>query len=69
MPTEPNWDPTTVIWLKSGASADAGNCVEVAYSPSCVLVRDSGSPSGTILEFTPGQWRVFMRLIKDDRQS
>jgi len=66
MATEPNREPA-LTWLKSSTSADAGNCVEVAYSESCVLVRDSGDRSGTILEISPGQWRRFVRRIKDGK--
>lgn len=55
------------IWRKSSASADAGNCVEVACADSSVLVRDSYDQSGTMLEFTPTLWRSFVRQIRGDR--
>lgn len=55
------------IWRKSSASADAGNCVEVACADSSVLVRDSYDQSGTMLEFTPTLWRSFVRQIRRDQ--
>jgi hypothetical protein len=55
------------IWRKSSASADAGNCVEVACADSSVLVRDSYDQSGTMLEFTPTLWRSFVRQIRGDQ--
>jgi hypothetical protein len=56
-------------WRKSSASADAGNCVEVACANSCVLVRDSYDQSGTRLEFTPALWRSFVRQIRGDQNA
>jgi hypothetical protein len=56
-----------LIWQKSSASADGGNCVEVARSQSSVLVRDSGARSAAILAFSPAQWHLFVRLIKDGK--
>jgi Domain of unknown function (DUF397) len=55
------------IWRKSSASADAGNCVEVACADTSVRVRDSYDQSGTMLEFTPTLWRSFMRQIRRDQ--
>lgn len=55
------------VWRKSSASADAGNCVEIASADSSVLVRDSYDQSGTMLEFTSTQWRSFMRRIRATR--
>jgi uncharacterized protein DUF397 len=55
---------STLIWRKSSASADGGNCVEVAKLGMSVLVRDSDSQAGTMLEFRQAQWRGFMGRIK-----
>jgi Domain of unknown function (DUF397) len=57
------------IWRKSSASADGGNCVEVACAHSSVLVRDSQDQSGTVLEFTPALWRSFVRQIRGDQRT
>jgi Domain of unknown function (DUF397) len=57
------------IWRKSSASADGGNCVEVACAHSFVLVRDSQDRSGTMLEFTPTRWRSFVRQIRDEQRT
>lgn len=53
-----------LVWRKSSASADAGNCVEVACADSFVMIRDSYDQSGTMLEFTPTPWRSFVRQIR-----
>jgi hypothetical protein len=45
MPTQPA-QHSTLNWRKSSASADAGECVEVATSGRSVLVRDSHDQSG-----------------------
>ncbi len=65
MATRPNRD-TAHFWLKSTASADGGNCVEVARSESYVLVRDSSNQSGTVLKFSPAQWHGFVRRLKNE---
>jgi hypothetical protein len=57
------------VWRKSSASADAGNCVEVACADSSVLVRDSYDQSGTMLEFSSTLWRRFMRQIRGDQNA
>ena len=68
MATPPDRD-SVLIWQKSRASADGGNCVEVARSKSSVLVRDSRARSGAILAFSPPQWHLFVRLIKNGKIS
>jgi hypothetical protein len=62
MTGQPN-RPLAPIWRKSSASAGGGECVEVASWKTSVLVRDSDYQSGTVLEFTQGQWRSFVRRI------
>jgi Domain of unknown function (DUF397) len=66
MATPPDRD-SILIWQKSRASADGGNCVEVARSKSSVLVRDSSARAGAILAFSPAQWQLFVRLIKNGK--
>jgi Domain of unknown function (DUF397) len=66
MPADPA--PFSALeWRKSRASADSGNCVEVAIRGASVLVRDSrGQPDG-VLEVTSGRWREFVGGIRDGR--
>jgi Domain of unknown function (DUF397) len=66
MAIQPDRDPTRV-WHKSSASGGSGNCVEIACSESSVLVRDSGDGTEAILEFSPEQWRGFVRRIKNGK--
>lgn len=48
-------------FLKSTFSASGGgNCVEVAFGPADVYVRDSKDPDGPILTFTPAEWSAFI---------
>lgn len=63
----PSDGQSVFVWRKSSASADAGNCVEVACADSSVLVRDSYDQSGTMLEFTLPLWRSFVRQIRGDQ--
>jgi hypothetical protein len=51
-------------WRKSSASADVGQCVEVATNlPDVIAVRDSKNPQGPALIFTPGEWKAFLRGV------
>ncbi|MDA0634404.1 DUF397 domain-containing protein [Nonomuraea sp. MCN248] len=53
-------------WRKAAASADVGQCVEVATNlPGVVAVRDSKNPHGPALIFTPGEWRAFVGGVRD----
>ena len=46
---------------KSTFSASGGaNCVEVAFGPQDVHVRDSKDPDGPKLTFTPAEWSAFV---------
>ncbi|MEU8514759.1 DUF397 domain-containing protein [Kitasatospora sp. NPDC048722] len=48
-------------WFKSSYSTtDGGECVEVAASPSAVLVRDSKDKTGPALSFSPAAWAAFV---------
>jgi Domain of unknown function (DUF397) len=66
MDTQPE-KQSVATWRKSSASADGGNCVEVASANSAVLVRDTQDRSGTVLEFTPTLWRGLVRRIRGNR--
>jgi hypothetical protein len=50
-----------VFWRKSGRSHATGNCVEVAgLEDGAVGVRDSKNPRGSVLRFTPEEWKKFL---------
>jgi hypothetical protein len=69
MPDRPS-PHSPLVWRKSSATADQGNCVEIAcdvgIAPegSSVLVRDSRDPSGAVLAFSPGDWSAFLRRVR-----
>jgi len=53
-------------WRKSSySSSNGGQCVEVARNlPSVVAVRDSKTPEGPVLVFTPAAWQSFAAGVK-----
>lgn len=58
----------TVVWRKSTRSASGGNeCVEVAFGPAAVLIRDSKDPTGGHLRVDPIAWTDFVRGVKEGR--
>ncbi|MFG1702461.1 DUF397 domain-containing protein [Nonomuraea sp. M3C6] len=54
-------------WIKSSYSgSNGGNCVEVAeLSGGRRGIRNSKSPTGPALIFTPGEWNAFIDGVKD----
>ena len=53
---------TLTTWRKSSFSSEPeGACVEVAFAPAKVGVRDSKNTSGPTLAFDPRAWRAFTR--------
>jgi hypothetical protein len=59
-----NLDQT--VWRKAKASADTGQCVEVAANlQGIIAVRDSKNPAGAVLKFTPAEWSAFIGGVKD----
>ncbi|MGI5371491.1 DUF397 domain-containing protein [Streptomyces iakyrus] len=53
-----------VRWLRSSYSTGANNCVETARPDAppwagLLAVRDSKTPSGPALLFSPGSWAAF----------
>jgi hypothetical protein len=50
-------------WRKASFCA-SGECVEVAQQNGMIVVRDSKEPSGWKLNYTPEEWRTFVRGIK-----
>ncbi|WP_083864708.1 DUF397 domain-containing protein [Nocardia brevicatena] len=56
-----NVDLSSASWYKSSHSAGGNECVEVAHlNGGRVGVRDSKSPNGPALVFTPAQWDSFL---------
>ncbi|WP_040858946.1 DUF397 domain-containing protein [Nocardia niigatensis] len=56
-------DNSNARWFKSSRSADANECVEIAFigrGASIVGVRDSKDPAGPALVFTGQQWDRFL---------
>lgn len=54
-------DLTHAVWFKSSRSGpNCDNCVEVAFVPGAVAVRDSKDPTGPALIFTPTRWEAFV---------
>jgi hypothetical protein len=54
-----------LTWRKSTYStSNGGDCVEVGTSPNTIAIRDSKSPFGATLAFTPGKWLAFTRRVK-----
>lgn len=64
-PTEPNF--TGAAWFASSYSDDnGGTCVEVAFLPGWVGVRDSKQHgAGPTLAFTPAEWDAFLAGAQD----
>ncbi|MFG1877491.1 DUF397 domain-containing protein [Sphaerisporangium sp. NPDC049003] len=57
---------TNLRWRKSSySSGNGGACVEVAPLLSGLAVRDSKTPGGPILRFSPGEWQTFLSAVKD----
>lgn len=52
-------------FIKSSASAQGGNCVQVRSDGNGhVVVRDSKNPDGERLAFTPDEWSAFITGAK-----
>ncbi len=48
-------------WIKSSYSGSQGDsCVEVAYRPETVYVRDSKEQDGPVLPVSPAAWTDFL---------
>ncbi|TLG17784.1 DUF397 domain-containing protein [Nocardia cyriacigeorgica] len=58
-----NVDLTEARWFKSTHSGADSNCVEVAFLPDGVAVRDSKTPQTPPLLLTPTQWDSFLSTI------
>ncbi|WP_329037648.1 DUF397 domain-containing protein [Streptomyces sp. NBC_00178] len=57
---------TEPAWFKSSYSGGGGgNCVEIAYSPEAVLIRDSKDTQRPALSVSPHAWSAFTALAAD----
>jgi hypothetical protein len=53
------------LWRTSSYSSGQGTqCVQVAGLGKEVAARDSKDPSGPVLGFSQGEWRVFLDEVK-----
>ncbi|MEV6771225.1 DUF397 domain-containing protein [Nocardia sp. NPDC051030] len=56
-------DQSAASWFKSSKSANASECVEIAFlgdSANNVGIRDSKNPGGPALMFSGDQWDCFL---------
>ncbi|WP_250286399.1 DUF397 domain-containing protein [Streptomyces atroolivaceus] len=57
-----------LAWFKSSYSGGGGdNCVEIAFGPGAVLVRDSKDTRQHALTVSAPAWSAFMVLAADSR--
>ncbi|MEU9057498.1 DUF397 domain-containing protein [Streptomyces sp. NPDC048430] len=57
-----------LAWFKSSYSGTGGdNCVEIAFGPGVVLVRDSKATQGHVLTVSPSAWSAFAGLAAGSR--
>jgi hypothetical protein len=52
------------IWRKSSLSGING-CVETAVINGNIAVRDSKTPKGPVLTFTPVEWKAFIGGVRN----
>jgi hypothetical protein len=56
---------TSLVWRKSTASnGNQSACVEIAWNPGLILVRDSKDPGGHRLRFDQTAWQGFLGNIR-----
>ncbi|MFG3265034.1 DUF397 domain-containing protein [Streptomyces bobili] len=60
MSTGPQPEPEPVWFKSSYSGANATECVETAFQPAGVLVRDSKSSAGPRLAVSAEAWRRFV---------
>ncbi|MFI8810140.1 MULTISPECIES: DUF397 domain-containing protein [unclassified Streptomyces] len=66
--TEPTVADGTALtgWRKSSYSGGAGgDCLEVAVGHPSVPVRDSKTPAGPAVAFSPDGWSTFLAALKN----
>lgn len=57
-------EATQSLWKKSSRSAGNGACVEVAFVPGAVAVRDSKDSCGPVLTFHAAVWQDFIASVQ-----
>jgi Domain of unknown function (DUF397) len=57
-------DLSNARW-RTSSYTEQGNCVEVAFVPGLVGVRDTKNRAGGTLAFTENAWRAFTGLEHD----
>ncbi|MGH3587721.1 MAG: DUF397 domain-containing protein [Pseudonocardia sp.] len=64
LPAEP--DLIGAAWFKSSFSeGNSGSCVEVAFGPGVVGVRDTKQHGGgPVLVFRPAEWAAFVSAVR-----
>jgi hypothetical protein len=55
------------VWFKSSHSNGTQACVEVAYLPGAVAMRDSKEAAGPVLSSTYEGWRAFVGSLAEGR--
>ena len=66
-------DLTGAVWQRANTTGDPDEaCVEIAIMPGTkegsdqvIAMRDSRSPAGPVLLFTPDEWRAFTAGVRD----
>lgn len=53
-------DLSRATWRKSSRSTATNDCVEVAFVPEAVGVRDSKNGNGPVLVFPTANWQDFL---------
>nr|WP_041261728.1 DUF397 domain-containing protein [Pseudofrankia inefficax] len=54
-------DSAAWAWRRASfCGPEANACVDVAFGPAAVAVRDSKDPSGPVLLFTTAEWAGFL---------
>jgi hypothetical protein len=50
----------SLAWLKAQSSSHNGQCVEIASAAGKIAIRDSKDPDGSILVYTPAEFKAFL---------
>jgi hypothetical protein len=50
----------SLAWLKAQSSTHNGACVEIASAAGKIAIRDSKDPDGSILVYTPTEFKAFL---------
>lgn len=51
---------SSLTWLKAQSSSHNGACVEIASTAGKIALRDSKDPNGSILVYTPAEFKAFL---------